>query len=157
MTGAPRVRALVVEDDARVRSALCHLLDDTAGFQCLAVDSGQAKRLVAWGSAVATVAVVDMSSASSARSALVHRLAGLMPVVVVSMSGTTRAASLAAGAFRFVEKDGDVGALVAAVQSAVDEHEKCMAAKPGARQNDAEGEQQPETAPPPRPSGEVTR
>lgn len=154
MTGCPRIRVLVVDDDARVRTALRHLLDDATGLQCLAVDSGQAMRLVMWGSTVTDVAVVDMPSVSKASSALVERLAGLMPVVVVSMSGSTRVAALAAGALRFVEKDGDAGALVAAIRSAADERPEFLAPRTGPCQNVALDEQQPEVAPTPGPSGE---
>ena len=157
MTGAPRIRVLVVDDDVRVRNALRHLLDDATGLQCLAVDSGQAMRLVIWGSTVTDVAVVDMPSASSTRSALVERLAGLMPVVVVSMSGSTRIAALAAGALHFVEKDGDAAALVSAIRSAVGEGPELLARRAGPRQNVALDEQQPDAAPAPGPNGEVAR
>lgn len=119
MTGRQRLRVLVVDDDARVRGALRRLLEDVTEFECLAVDSDQASRLVTWSSTVPDVAVVDLPSTPGAGTVLVERLASLLPVVVLSMSGVTRVAALAAGAFRFVEKDGDVGALVAAIRSAV--------------------------------------
>lgn len=137
------MRVLVVDDDARVRSALRHLLDEVSELQCLAVDTGQAMRLVTWGSDVTDVAVVDMPSASAGGSALVERLAVRMPVVVVSMSGSQRFGALAAGALRFVEKDGDVGALVAAIQSAADEGLGLLAREDGPRQNATVDDQSP--------------
>jgi DNA-binding NtrC family response regulator len=157
VTAGQRVRVLVVDDDARVRSALRHLLDGATDLQCLAVDSGQAMRLVLWGSPVPDVAVVDMPSASGTSSALVERLAALMPVVVVSMAGSTRVAALAAGALRFVEKDGDAGALVAAIRSAADARPESLARMTGPRQNDALGGQRHGAAPAPGPSGEEAR
>lgn len=129
--GPQRPRVLVVDDDARVRGALRHLLDDVTEFECLAVDSEQAVRLVTWGPTVSDIAVVDLPSASCAGTALVARLASLLPVVVVSMSGATRGAALAAGAFRFVEKDGDVAALVAAIRSSVSAGPGVLGTGPG--------------------------
>lgn len=121
MTGQPCTRALVVDDDARVRAALCALLDDAAGFRCRAVDSQQATRLVMGGSSDvdSDVAVVDMSAAGEpeGQATLVALLAGFVPVVVVSMSRAVRAVAMAAGAAAFVEKDGDATALVAAVRA----------------------------------------
>jgi DNA-binding NtrC family response regulator len=146
---------LVVDDDVRVRNALRHLLDDMGGLQCLAVDGGQAMRLAVWGSTVAHVAVVDVPSAASHSLALVERLAGLMPVVVVSMSASTRAFALGAGALGFVEKNGDAVALVAAIHSAADELAEPMAPRTGPRQNVDEGEHVSEVAPSPRLSGEA--
>lgn len=129
--GPQPLRVLVVDDDARVRDALRHLLDDVSEFECLAVDSEQALRLVTWGSPVSDIAVVDLPSTSCASTPLVERLAQLLPVVVVSMSGTTRVAALAAGASCFVEKDGDVAALVAAIRCAADAGPPCLAPGPG--------------------------
>ena len=154
MRDRARIRVLVVDDDARVRSALRHLLDDVTELQCLAVDSGQAMRLVTWGSTVTDVAVVDLPAESSSRCALVEQLAGLMPVVVVSMSGSQRAVALAVGAARFVEKDGDAGALVAAVRSAAHGRPRFLSPGAGPRQNDAVEHQQPEVVPPRAPDGE---
>ncbi|MBD3782099.1 MAG: response regulator transcription factor [Micrococcales bacterium] len=150
--GPRRLRVLVVDDDARVRSALRHLLDDVGELRCLAVDTGQAVRLLTWGSNVSDVAVVDLPSGSPAASpagcALVERLAGLVPVVVVSMSGSRRSDALAAGAHSFVEKDGDGGALLAAIRSAVDAGRRPLAGEDGTRQNAAVDDQH--AAPPVR-------
>lgn len=151
--GGPRVRVLVVDDDARVRSALRHLLDESSELQCLAMDSGQAMRLVTWGSMVTDVAVVDLPAESSPRSALVERLAHLIPVVVVSMSSSQRAEALAMGAARFVEKDGDASALVAAIRSAAHELPR-LSPRAGPRQNDAVEHQRPGVDPPRTPDGE---
>jgi DNA-binding NtrC family response regulator len=145
---------LVVDDDVRVRNALRHLLDDIGGLQCLAVDSGQAMRLAVWGATVAHVALVDVPSAASDLFALVERLAELMPVVVVSMAASTCALALGAGALGFVEKNGDAGALVAAILWAADELAEPMAPRTGPRQNVVEGEHVSEVASSPRPSGE---
>ncbi|HMM95494.1 response regulator [Phycicoccus sp.] len=150
--GPRRLRVLVVDDDARVRSALRHLLDDVGELRCLAVDTGQAVRLLTWGSNVSDVAVVDLPSGSPAGCALVERLAGLVPVVVVSMSGSRRSDALAAGAHSFVEKDGDGGALLAAIRSAVDAGRRPLAGEDGTRQNAAVDDQHaapPATTPPP--------
>ncbi len=146
-----RVRVLVVDDDVRVRNALRHLLDDVAELQCLAVDSHQAMRLVMWGQVVADVAVVDVPSVSSRTTALVERLADLMPVVVLSMSGSTRDAALAAGAFRFVEKNADVGRLVDVVRLAAAERAGSLAPVTDPGHNVALHEPRSEALPAPGP------
>lgn len=135
-----RLRVLVVDDDARVRGALRHLLDDVTDLECLAVESDQALRLVTWGSTVPDVAVVDMPSASEGDTLLIEGLAGLLPVVVVSMSGRARGAAAAAGAAGFVEKDGDVAALVDAVRAAACEGARRLARASGQGQNDTRDE-----------------
>ncbi len=139
MIGPVAVRVLVVDDDARVRQALRHLLDDLPGFECLAVDSGQAMRLATWGSAVTDVAVIDLPATSGGTAELIRRLierlTDLMPVLVLSMSGSSRVAALEAGATRFFEKDGDSRALVAAIRTAVSQHPEALAPRVGLRKN----------------------
>lgn len=151
------MRVLVVDDDARVRDALRHLLDEVTGLQCLAVDTGQAMRLVTWGSTVADVAVVDLPSQPGEGSALVERLADLMPVVVVSMSGSQRVDALAAGAVCFVEKDGDATALVGAIRSAADDRTGSLSRGSSPRQNASSDDEQREGAPASEPEEEEGR
>ena len=157
VSGEPAIHVLVVDDDARVRHAVHQLLDDAGGLQCLAVDSGQAMRLAMWGSVGAHVAVVDVPSGSGPCLALAGRLARLLPVVVVSMSASTRASALAAGALGFVEKDGDAGVLVDAIRAAADGEPESMAPKADPRQNVVEGEQEVGPVPSSGPSGEAAR
>ncbi len=120
MTRPHRARVLVVDGDQRVRAAVRALLDDGAGTEVQAVDRDEAMRWQPQALAGIEVAVVDISTASSQDLTLVERLADVMPVVAVSMSGSARVAALAAGASLFVDKDGDASALVAAVRAVIE-------------------------------------
>ena len=111
------VRVLVVDDDARVRAALTGLLDQVTGLAVLALDAGQTARFAALsGRRLADVAVVDVPRDDPAH--LVRQLSPLVPVVAVGLSGASRRAALDAGARAFLEKDGAVGPLVAAIRAA---------------------------------------
>ncbi len=112
-------RVLVVDADPRVRAAVRALLDDGEGTEVQAVGRDEATRWQMEASTGIDVAVVDISSPSSQDLTLVERLAGVLPVVAVSMSGSVRGAALAAGASWFIEKDGDVTALVAAIRAVI--------------------------------------
>ena len=113
----PPLAVLVVDDDPRVRASLERLLDQVGGMRAIAVDPDQAARLSEIGTA-ADVAVVDVPGGGGAGLRLVSRLAALTTVVAVGLSASSGTAALGAGAIAFVEKDGDVDALVAAIHLA---------------------------------------
>jgi len=108
---------LVVDDDPRVRASLVHLLDEIGAVNAIAVDADQAWRLSEMGAA-ADVAVVDVPGRDGFGLRLVSRLVSMMPVVAVGLRASVGQAALGAGAFAFVEKDGDAETLVATIRAA---------------------------------------
>jgi len=111
VTGRPCTKTQVVDDDVRVRAALCALLANAGGFRCRAVDNQQATHLLLGDASDFDVAVVDMSVAADSEAQAT--ILALLAPVVVSMSGAVRSVAMAAGAAAFVEKDGDAATLVA--------------------------------------------
>jgi DNA-binding NarL/FixJ family response regulator len=108
MPTTPFLRVLVLDDDPRVRAALCRLLEVTPGV-----------RVVPLGSAADVALVdVDLPDRASAR-ARVRALAGGVPVVALGPDGAARDAALAAGAAAFVAKDGAASALLPALLAAL--------------------------------------
>lgn len=68
---------------------------------------------------LADVALVDVLLPTMADGVdLVRRLSGLVPIVAISLDGTSRTQALAAGAVVYVEKDGAVEDLLAALLAA---------------------------------------
>ncbi|SNR90333.1 hypothetical protein SAMN04488107_0543 [Geodermatophilus saharensis] len=107
MTSGP-LRVLVLDADPRVRDGLLRLLETDPGVT--AVPPG----------AHADVALVDVDRPDrSAAVGRVRRLAGRVPVVALGLDGAVRAATLAAGARAFVEKDGATDDLLTALSAAV--------------------------------------
>lgn len=94
------------------------MLDELADVHAAAVDSEQAVRLSSLTTLDADVAVVDLPGPGSPGEAIIRRLVPRVPVVALSLGGTARPAALRAGATFFVEKDGDTGALIAAIWAA---------------------------------------
>ncbi len=94
-----------------------HLLDEVGAVNAIAVDTDQAWRLSAMGAA-ADVAVVDVPDGDGSGLRLVSRLASITPVVAVGLRASVGPAALGAGAFAFVEKDGDADTLVATIRAA---------------------------------------
>ena len=118
MNGGRGISVLVVDDDPRVRAAVVRMLDELAEVRAAAVDTEQAMRLSSLTTLDTDVAVVDLPGAGSRGEEVIRRLVPGVPVVAVSLSGTARRAALLAGAVRFVEKDGDDRALIAAIWAA---------------------------------------
>jgi DNA-binding NarL/FixJ family response regulator len=129
MTPAPRrpscespaapVRVLVVDDDPRVRAGLAGVLAATRGLAVAAATGSASRALVVAARGLADVALVDALLPTPADGVLlVRRLARHLPVVVISLDGTSRSEVLAAGAVAYLEKDGAVEGLVDAVLAA---------------------------------------
>lgn len=118
MSGAGGISVLIVDDDPRVRAALIRMLDELADVHVAAVDSEQALRLSSMTTIDTDVAVVDVAGPASRGEEVIRRLAPAVPVVAVSLSSTARSFALRAGAARFLEKDGDAGALIEAIRAA---------------------------------------
>lgn len=119
MTPPANERVLVVDDDTRVRAALAALIDATPGLQVAATTASTAD-VVAIGRRVrATVAVVDVDSGQLAGGFSAIR--GLAEhVTVVAVGDATAAGNRArdAGAIAVCDKNGNLDALTAAVQTA---------------------------------------
>jgi DNA-binding NarL/FixJ family response regulator len=118
---ARRVRVLIVEDDRRVRAALCGFVSVADGFEVVAAagDATQAVDLArAHPDAVALVDLLlprpDMGLE------LLRTLTGElgMPAVALSVRPDLADKALAAGACRFVEKHGAPDALLTALRAA---------------------------------------
>ena len=110
------VRVLVVDDDPRVRAGLAGLLTATPGL-AVPVSTGSATRALAVASrGRADVGLVDVLLPTPADGLrLVRDLSAYVPVVAMSLDGVSRDSALRAGALAFVEKDGAIDELVAAV------------------------------------------
>jgi DNA-binding NarL/FixJ family response regulator len=114
------LRLLVADDDPRVRRALAAALGEVEGLELLAV-CGSAAEL---GSCVACarpdVVLLDvhLPDAGTGLSLLGELAGAAVPVVAMSAAGSVRGRALAAGAAAFVEKDGAVDGLVAALLDA---------------------------------------
>jgi DNA-binding NarL/FixJ family response regulator len=113
------IRVLVVDDDSRVRTAIGRTIAlepdlievSHAGATAGAVEAEHAGPLVA---------LVDLGLAETDKGlSLVRELTRRIGCVVVAMSisGVLREAALEAGASFFVEKDGDIDAVLDAVRA----------------------------------------
>jgi DNA-binding NarL/FixJ family response regulator len=113
------LRVLVVDDDPRVRAGLAGVLTATPGL-AVASATGSARRALSVAErGFADVALVDVLLPTVVDGIeLVRRLAAHVPVVVISLDGTSRAEALAAGAVAYLEKDGAVEDLLAALLTA---------------------------------------
>jgi DNA-binding NarL/FixJ family response regulator len=109
-----------VDDDPRVRAGLAGMLTATPGL-AVATATGSARRaLAAAARGLADVALVDVLLPTMTDGVdLLRRLSERVPVVAISLDGTSRTEALAAGAVAYVEKDGAVEDLVAALLAAV--------------------------------------
>ena len=118
VSGSRGISVLIVDDDPRVRAALMRMLDELVDVHAAAVDSEQAMRLSSLTAIDTDVAVVDVAGPMSRGEEVIRRLVPAVPVVAVSLSSTARPIAMRAGAARFLEKDGDAGALVEAIRAA---------------------------------------
>jgi len=132
--GGAAVRVLIVEDDQRVRTALRHFLSASAGFEVVGDAAGPAEALqiardiardaardIARDAAPA-VALVDVLLPDAHHGLdLLRVLTGELriPAVAMSIHSGLRLSVLAAGACRFLPKDGVPDLLLAALRAAV--------------------------------------
>jgi DNA-binding NarL/FixJ family response regulator len=116
-----RVRVLIAEDDPRVRTALRRFLSASDGFDVVG-DAGNATTALEIARAVCpAVALVDvlLPEARDGLSLLRALTAELgIPAVAISIQGWVRGDALAAGAYRFLDKDSAPELLVAALRDA---------------------------------------
>jgi CheY-like chemotaxis protein len=112
-------RVLVIDDDARVRTALGELLASTTDLTPASSTATAAAALAAAEhDGPFDVALVDIRLPDPATGlTLVEQLAARIPVVAVSVSGAHRTAALAAGATAFLDKDGRPDTLLAALRA----------------------------------------
>ena len=115
-----------MDDDPRVRAGLAGVLGATPGLSVAAVTGSSRRALVVASAGAADVALVDaLLPRLTDGVRLVRRLSLHLPVVAISLDGTSRSAVLAAGAVAYVEKDGAVEQLVATlVAVSADGHER---------------------------------
>lgn len=106
---------LIVEHDPRVRSALSELLAASEGL-CVVGVAATARDALDAGDWL-DVALVDVRLTDNEDGLLAIRVLAAegLPVVALSASAAARAASLAAGATSFLEKDSHPDALLAAL------------------------------------------
>jgi DNA-binding NarL/FixJ family response regulator len=115
------IRVLVVDHDPRVRTAIGQTIDREVDLLLVAEAEDAAAALLTAERAGSLVALVDVALPDSTTGlALVHTLAHRSGCAVVAMSidGSQRASAMAEGAVQYVEKDGDIDAILAAVRSA---------------------------------------
>jgi DNA-binding NarL/FixJ family response regulator len=116
------IRLLVVDDDARVRAAISQTIALEKDMVMVADAADATTALVLAARADPAVALVDVLLPNDLTGlALVRGLRNQRPrcaVVAMSVRGGVREAALAAGAVAFVEKEGDIDALLGAVRTA---------------------------------------
>jgi DNA-binding NarL/FixJ family response regulator len=118
---ARALRVLVVDDDPRVRAGLAGMLTATPGLAVASATGSARRALAVAGRGFADVALVDVLMPTVADGVeLVGRLSEHVPVVAISLDGTNRVQVLAAGAVAYVEKDGAVEDLLAALLAAAE-------------------------------------
>jgi DNA-binding NarL/FixJ family response regulator len=120
--GGAAVRVLIVEDDQRVRAALRRFLSASAGFEVVAAAADPHAALRMARELAPAVALVDVLLPEAGDGlGLLRALTGELsiPAVAISMRGGLRVGALAAGACRFLPKDGAPDLLLAALRAAV--------------------------------------
>jgi CheY-like chemotaxis protein len=120
-----RIRVLVVDDDARVRVALGQTIANEADL-VMAADAADATAALASADyASPSVALVDVLVPDDTTGLALVRSLSQRPgcaVVAMSVHGGLRRAALAAGAVAFVEKGGDIDAVLDAIRAAAPPH-----------------------------------
>jgi DNA-binding NarL/FixJ family response regulator len=120
--GAEDVRVLIADEDARVRTALRRFLSASPGFDVVD-DTGTAAlaldlvRLHTPAVAIVGIAPLYAAEGLDVLRALTGKLG--IPAVAMSTHAALRRPALAAGACRFLEKDGSLDALLQALRAAV--------------------------------------
>jgi DNA-binding NarL/FixJ family response regulator len=115
------VRLLIAEDNPVVRAALRSFLSAHPGFEIIgeAADAATALRLAQ--THRPDVALVDVFLPDAGEGlGVLQMLTGelCIPAVAFSISGWVGASALAAGAYKFLEKDGSLEELTAALNAA---------------------------------------
>lgn len=119
------IRLLVADDDARVRAAIGQTIALEAGLVVVASAADAAAALVLAECTGPSVALVDVLLPDEATGLALVRSLGRRPrcaVVAMSVRGGLRQAALAAGAAAFVEKAGDIDAVLDAVRAVAPPH-----------------------------------
>ncbi len=110
-------RVMVVDDDQRVRAALVALLDGTPDLAVAAEVGTVAEALAAFDRSAPDAVLVDILLPRRADGLrLIAQLSAYRPVVAISFDGAAREAALAAGASRYLEKDGRPEEILAALR-----------------------------------------
>jgi DNA-binding NarL/FixJ family response regulator len=115
------IRVLIAEDDPRVRQALCAFLAAAPGFAVVGEAGTAALALTLAYERAPAVALVDVSLPDAADGlellrTLTEKLR--LPTVAISLQAGLSEPALAAGAYRFVLKDGVAELLLAALRAA---------------------------------------
>lgn len=105
-TGGARPRILVVDNDARVRAALCALIGSAPGLSVAGEAASPTGALEAVEALHPEVVVLDLllPSAEDGLGVLKHLAASGKPVVALTIREELRTQAMAAGAVAFVEK-----------------------------------------------------
>ena len=113
-TGGTSAKVLVVDNDARVRAALCALIGSSPGLSVAGEASSRSTAYAAVEALRPDVVVLDilLPSAADGLEVLKDLAASGRPVVALSIRDGLRAAALAAGAVAFVDKYAGPDALL---------------------------------------------
>jgi two-component system response regulator DevR len=119
-SGTAARRILVVDDDARVRHAIGHLIDGTPGLRVAAAVSNADEAEAACQTTDPDLAIVDVRAPDMETGLnLIRSLSSRMPVIAISVAGSLARPATRAGASAFCDKDGDTDALLNAVLGAL--------------------------------------
>jgi DNA-binding NarL/FixJ family response regulator len=116
------VRVLIVEDDPRVRLALRRFLAESDGFDVVGDAASATVGLELARAHSPAVVLVDILLPSAGDGlGLLRALTGELgiPAVAMSIHGGLRGRALAAGAYRFLDKDSAPELFLAALRAAV--------------------------------------
>ncbi|MGY1659665.1 response regulator [Geodermatophilus sp. SYSU D00705] len=111
---------LVADDDPRVRAALTAALSEVGGLALLAVcgSAAELRRCLACARPDVVLLDVHLPDAGTGLALLEELASAAVPAVAMSAAGSVRRRALVAGAAAFVEKDGALDGLVAALLAA---------------------------------------
>ena len=116
------VRVLIAEDDPRVRAALRSFLSASPGFEVVGDAANAVTALELARARAPDIALVDVHLPDARDGlGLLRALTGdlRIPVVAISIHGWVGSTALAAGAYRFLNKDSSPELLLAALRAAV--------------------------------------
>jgi DNA-binding NarL/FixJ family response regulator len=116
------IRVLIAEDDTRVRAALRTFLATSPGIDVVGDAKSAATALEMARQRTPTVAVIDVCLPDPRDGLGLLRVMTRelhIPAIAISIQGGFRGRALAAGAYRFVDKDSPPELIVAALWAAV--------------------------------------